>query len=110
VVALLLAAAVACPHPHRDPNVIARFVKSHPCPTSCATYVKRGSRYVLHRKCGACQVDHICPLTACGLDAESNLQWLTDEENRAKSDDPSLCTPARLQPDAAAQKSWEAPP
>jgi hypothetical protein len=31
------------------------------------------------------------PLACCGLDAPQNMQWLTAEANRAKSDDCSAC-------------------
>jgi hypothetical protein len=41
-------------------------------------------RYVLYQRCGSCQVEHICPLACCGLDAPQNMQWLTAEANRAK--------------------------
>jgi hypothetical protein len=36
-------------------------------------------------------IDHICPLACCGLDAPQNMQWLTAEANRAKSNDCSAC-------------------
>lgn len=86
-------AEVPCPNPARSQAVIAQFRKNHPCPTTCATYVKTDGRFVLYQKCGACQVDHVCPLACCGADAIENLQWLTADQNRAKGAD---CTACRL--------------
>jgi hypothetical protein len=92
LVLALLAAPVACPKPHRDASVIAKFRKAHPCPASCRTYVKEGGKFRLYRACGACAVDHVCPRAACGKDDVSNLQWLSAEENRRKSDKTFACT------------------
>src|SRR6266403_4766078 len=81
------AAEVPCSHPARSQAVIAEFKKVNPCPKTCALYIKEGSRFVLYQKCGACQVDHVCPLACCGADAVDNLQWLTAKDNRAKGAD-----------------------
>jgi hypothetical protein len=99
LVAIALAASPAhVAHPHRSKAVIERFKKTWSkahgglaCPTSCATYVKRGGRFVPYYRCGACQVDHVCAL-ACGVpDSPENLRWLDAKANNAKSDDCSLC-------------------
>lgn len=83
---------------HRNKSVIKKFVAAHPCPDKCAVFRKTSAGFVLWRKCGGCQVDHICPLAcwnpvvrACGPDTINNLQWLTAEENSMKSDDCSAC-------------------
>jgi hypothetical protein len=97
--ALALSSAPACPHPARDPGQIQKFrrawTKEHAglaCPQTCQTYVKRGQKFVPYYRCGACQVDHICPVACCGKDDPSNMHWLDAKENRAKSDDCSACS------------------
>lgn len=92
MIAALLLAAALCPHPSRSRSVIEEFRQLYPCPQSCATYVRKGQRYVVHQRCGACQVDHKCPRAWCGKDDTANLQWLTSKENRKKSDSPAQCT------------------
>lgn len=82
---------VPCPNPARSRTPVEQFKKLNPCPPTCATYVREGSRFVLYQRCGSCQVDHICPLACCGADAVENLQWLTARENRAKSADCTAC-------------------
>jgi hypothetical protein len=102
LLALSLAAGPACVgdghNHHRSKSAIKHFQKAWarahgglPCPEECALYRKAGEQYVLYQRCGGCQVDHICPLACCGLDAPQNMQWLTAEANRAKSDDCSAC-------------------
>jgi hypothetical protein len=72
---------------------VKAFRKKHPCPKSCATYTKNEQgRYVLYLRCGACQVDHICPLACCGADHPSNMQWLPSWENQKKGADCSECS------------------
>jgi len=85
-------------HPHRSKSVIQQFKrgwswehKGLPCPETCATYVKRGGKYVLYYRCTACQVDHPCALACGGLDSVENLRWMDAKANNAKSDDCSLC-------------------
>ncbi len=97
--ALALATApVHVSHPSRNKAAVAQFKRqwsaAHgglPCPETCATYVKRGGKFVLYYRCTACQVDHACPRDAGGFDAPSNLRWLDAKENNRKSDDTSLC-------------------
>lgn len=92
------AAQVPCPNPARSRAVVEAFKRAHPCPATCATYVREGRRFVLYEKCGACQVDHICPLACCGADAVKNLQWMRAEDNRAKGADCAACTLPRQEP------------
>lgn len=62
------------------------------CPLKCATFLfDPKGRYRIYKACGACQVDHKCPLACGGVDASDNLQWLTARENRKKSADCSSC-------------------
>ncbi len=97
VLALSLATAPACVgdghNRHRSKSAIKRFQKTWarahggmPCPEECAVYRKVAERFVICQR---------CPLACCGLDAPQNMQWLTAEANRAKSDDCSSCGPAR---------------
>lgn len=93
------AATGPTPHNHhRSKSAIKHFQKTWarahgglPCREECELYRRFGEQYVLYQRCGGCQVDHICPLACCGLDAPQNMQWLTAEANRAKSDDCSAC-------------------
>jgi hypothetical protein len=58
----------------RDPAQRAKFMKSHPCPSTGKTY-------------GACQgyvVDHVQALKHGGRDDSSNMQWQTTAEAKAK--------------------------
>ncbi len=87
--ALLLALALT----GRSPAVRAAFIRSHPPPESCAVYVKRGARFFLYSRSGACDVDHVCPLACGGRDAVDNMQWLDAKTNRAKGADCSACEP-----------------
>ncbi len=99
--ALALAAApVHVSHPSRSKAAVAQFKRqwsaAHgglPCPETCATYVKRGGRFLPYFRCGACAIDHACPRAAGGIDEPSNMRWLDTKENLRKSDDASLCTP-----------------
>lgn len=101
VLAVLLAAPVHVSHPQRSQAAVRAFKRTWsethggaPCPENCATWVRRDGRFRLYFRCGACQVDHICPLAAGGADAPWNMQWLDAKENRAKSADPAACIPA----------------
>lgn len=95
----LLAAAPLCPAPHRSRSVIDQFVKEYreahegrACPLWCATFkLDKHGHFKLYRECGACQVDHVCALACGGVDAADNLQYLSSEANRKKSDDCSAC-------------------
>jgi hypothetical protein len=94
---LLLAAmlaAVPCPNAPRSAKTVAEFKKFNPCPFTCKTYIRQGSKFVMYEACGACQVDHICPLACCGLDAPQNMQWMSKKDNLAKGADCSACAPA----------------
>lgn len=91
LLAALLAAPVPCPNPARSRAVIERFKAANPCPKSCATYTRVGRAFVLFERCGACEVDHRCPLACCGSDTIDNLQWLPKRENRAKGADCTAC-------------------
>ena len=58
----------------RDPKQIARFEKSHPCPST-------------GRTSGACPgyvVDHVRPLKRGGADRPENMQWQTKEDAKRK--------------------------
>ncbi len=83
---------------HRSDAQLARFKAEWsaanggaPCPETCKTYVRRGSRFVLYERCGACQVDHLCPLKCCGIDAPSNMHWMDKLANLRKGADCSAC-------------------
>ena len=89
----LLLAALLCPHPHRDHAKVRAWVKTHPCPESCRTYVKDSGKFRLYQKCGRCQVDHKCALVCGGLDVPDNYQWLTAAQNRKKGGSCALCNP-----------------
>lgn len=74
LLAVLLAAPVPCPQPHRSRGAVAKFRRAHPCPST-------------GKKTGACPgyvVDHICPLACCGLDAPQNMQWQSTKAAKAK--------------------------
>lgn len=90
---LLMAAlsAVPCPNPKRSQAPVEAFKKANPCPTKCKLYVREGSRFVVWKQCGRCQVDHICPLACCGPDTPENMQWLTAEDNLKKGADCTSC-------------------
>jgi len=93
--ASLLLAAPVC-HVKRDSNDrIARdrhqvtiFRATHPCP-------RTGK---LGGVCHGYVVDHICPLSCCGKDDPSNMQWQTKAEAKAKDawewDCTAACTKA----------------
>jgi hypothetical protein len=94
----LLAAPSHVSHPHRSKAAVAQFKRQWSaahgglaCPVTCQTYVRRKGKFVRYFRCGACAVDHICPLAAGGADIPSNMRWLDAKANGAKSDDPSLC-------------------
>lgn len=53
----------------------AEFQRSHPCPSTGAT---RGA-------CPGFQVDHRIALCAGGIDATSNMQWLSIEDHKRKT-------------------------
>lgn len=61
--------------PPRSAAERAAFVRANPCP---ATNLRRGA-------CPGYQVDHTIPLCLGGLDARSNMVWLTVEEHRFKT-------------------------
>lgn len=96
ILAALLLSALPCSGSTtpRSAAAVKAFKAANPCPNTCRTYVRQGSRFVLYEVCGACEIDHICPLACCGLDAPQNMQWLSKKENRAKGANCSLCGPA----------------
>ncbi len=53
----------------RDPNAVSEFKRSHPKPPGC----------------NQCEVDHIIPLSKGGRDDPSNMQWLSNEQHKAKT-------------------------
>lgn len=77
----------------RNPAVATKFKKQNPCPSTCKTYVRRGSAFKVYEICGACAVDHKCPLAPpwCGPDTVENMRWLDKYENLKKGTDGSLC-------------------
>ncbi len=83
---------------HRSDAQLAKFKAEWtaanggaPCPETCKTYVRRGSRFVPYERCGACQVDHLCPLACCGVDAPSNMHWMDKLANLRKGADCTAC-------------------
>ncbi len=84
--------ALALASPTRSPAVKAAFMKAHPPPAWCATYVIRDRKLRLCSLTGACDVDHVCPLACGGPDAVENMQWLDAKVNRSKGADCSACT------------------
>lgn len=59
----------------RSKTVRAEFQREHPCPSTGA---KRGA-------CPGYQADHRIALCAGGADRAGNLQWLTVEEHKRKT-------------------------
>ena len=58
----------------RDPAQRAKFVRTHPCPSTGKT----------HGPCPGYVVDHVRALKRGGRDDPSNMQWQTLEAARAK--------------------------
>lgn len=72
---VLLQALPASAAPPRSSAERAAFVRTSPCP---ATNLRRGA-------CPGYQVDHTTPLCLGGLDARSNMAWLSVEDHRFKT-------------------------
>lgn len=68
---------------HRNKSAVRQFMKAHPCPAG----PDKGST----KRCRGWQVDHVCPLACCGLDAPQNMQWLTAAANSKKGADCTEC-------------------
>lgn len=87
--ALILAALLALPafadtcYPVRDKNgrikrsytQVKHFRKANPCPGTGLTY----------GRCYGYEVDHIIPLSCCGADNPSNMQWLSIKAHDVKT-------------------------
>jgi hypothetical protein len=58
----------------RDPQQRAKFMRSHPCPSTGKT----------SGGCPGYVVDHVKPLKRGGADSPSNMQWQTKEAAKAK--------------------------
>jgi hypothetical protein len=58
----------------RDPEQRAKFIKTHPCPSTGKT----------HGACPGYVVDHVEALKRGGRDDPSNMQWQTKEAAKAK--------------------------
>ncbi len=90
--------AVPCPNPTRSQAAVEAFkaawsaAHGAPCPSTCKTYVRRGRIFVQYETCGACEVDHLCPLACCGADTPTNMQWMDKKANRAKGADCNACS------------------
>lgn len=61
-------------HGKRDPEQRARFMRSHPCPSTGRT----------HGACPGYVVDHVRALKHGGADDPSNMQWQSVEASKAK--------------------------
>lgn len=71
LIALLFCAAVEA----RDQNVVWKFRKTHPCPS---TGKVKGA-------CPGWNVDHVIALRCGGPDTVGNMQWITVREHKAKT-------------------------
>jgi hypothetical protein len=102
VVAVLLLvgganAAVPCPNPSRSQAAVDAFkaawsaAHGAPCPSTCRTYIRMGRAFVMYERCGACEVDHLCPIACCGADTPANMHWMDKKANRAKGADCTAC-------------------
>lgn len=87
LIALLLAAPVPCPHPHRSRGAVAHFRKLHPCPGG----PDKGSK----TRCQGFVVDHIVSLACCGLDDPCNMRWQSAAEAKAKDRWENKCSSAK---------------
>lgn len=76
LLALLLAAPLPCPHPHRSKGAVGKFRRANPCPAG----PDKGSK----TRCRGYVVDHVCALACCGLDAPQNMQYQTRAAAAAK--------------------------
>jgi hypothetical protein len=86
---LVLALALCWPAYGRSAAVLLAFKRENPCPS---TGERRGP-------CPGWQIDHKKPLCLQGLDALSNLQWLTVTDHQAKTrQDMSACRALKSQP------------
>lgn len=77
IVAATLASlfAPAAAPAERSKTVRAEFQREHPCPSTGAK----------HGACPGYQADHRIALCAGGADRAGNLQWLTVEEHKRKT-------------------------
>ena len=84
LVGFLASLLLAAPHCHvtrdgdgriaRDRHQVTLFRATHACPRSGK----------LGGVCHGYVVDHICPLSCCGRDDPSNMQWQTKADAKAK--------------------------
>src|SRR5262245_3465236 len=85
------AAELPCPFPKRSQAAVAAFKRANPCPPWCQTYIVKDGAIMPYERCGACEVDHVCPLACCGADEPANMQYLLSRDNRAKGADCGAC-------------------
>lgn len=106
VAPLLTVGAIPCPNPTRSQAALAVFKAQwsaahggRACPQGpavgddldCRLYHRVGRAFVLYEPCGACEVDHRCPLACCGADTPENMHWMDKKANRAKGADCTFC-------------------
>lgn len=60
----------------RSSKAIYQFKKNNKCPSN--------NKY-LSKKCKGYEIDHIIPLKCNGVDAPTNMQWLSVKEHKIKT-------------------------
>lgn len=64
-----------CGNIKRSSHQVKLFKQANPCPATGLPY----------GRCDGYEVDHIVPLSCCGMDRPENMQWLTLEAHDAKT-------------------------